>query len=82
MGPRAGLDGRKVPDRPARSELLYRLNYLTRILLQGNSHLSGLIGTASHPDMQEVPITVFFFENGQHWQFEVVLLLFTACTCV
>jgi hypothetical protein len=41
-----------------------------------------LFGTASHPDMQKIPIIGFFFENRSHWQFEVRLLLFTACTCV
>jgi hypothetical protein len=33
-------------------------------------HLSELIGTASHPDMQKLQITGFFFENRLHWQFE------------
>ena len=45
-------------------------------------HLSGLIGTASHPDMQKIRKNEFFFENMLHWQFEVRLLLFTVCTCV
>ena len=45
-------------------------------------HLSGLIGTASHPDMQNIRIIGLFFENRLHWQFEVRLLLFTARTCV
>ena len=45
-------------------------------------HLSGLIGTASHPDMQKVRIIGFFFENRLHSQFEFRLLLFTVCTCV
>jgi hypothetical protein len=27
-------------------------------------HLPGLIGTASHPDVQEIRIIGFFFENG------------------
>jgi len=34
-------------------------------------HLSGLIGTARHPDMQKIRIIGFFFENRLHWQFEV-----------
>jgi len=34
-------------------------------------HLSGLIGTASYPDMQKIRITGFFLENRLHWQFEV-----------
>jgi len=36
-------------------------------------HSSGLIGTASHPDMQKIRIIEFFFENGLHWWFEVWL---------
>jgi len=34
-------------------------------------HLSGLIGTTSHPVMQKIRIIGFFFENRLHWQFEV-----------
>jgi len=34
-------------------------------------HLSGLIGTASFPNMQKIRITGFFLENRLHWQFEV-----------
>ena len=34
-------------------------------------HLSGLIGTASHPDMQEIRTIGFFFEKWLHWQFKV-----------
>jgi hypothetical protein len=33
--------------------------------------LSGLIGTAKHPDMQIIRIIGFLFENRLHWQFEV-----------
>jgi hypothetical protein len=43
-------------------------------------HLSGLIGTASHPDMQKIQIIGFFFANRLHWQSEDRLLLFTVCT--
>ena len=39
-------------------------------------HLPGLIGTASHLDMQKVRIIGFCFENGLHWEFEIRLLLF------
>ena len=39
-------------------------------------HLSGLIGTTSHPDMHKIRITRFFFENRLHWQLEVRPLLF------
>jgi len=45
-------------------------------------HLSGLIETASHPDVQKIRIFGFFFENRLHWQLKVRLLLFTVCTCV
>ena len=40
-------------------------------------HIPGLIGTASHPDMQKIRIIGFFFENRLHWQFAVRLLPFT-----
>ena len=30
-------------------------------------HLSGLIWTASYPDMQKVRVRGFFFENRLHW---------------
>jgi len=45
-------------------------------------HFSELTGTASHPDMQNIRIINFSFENGLHWQFEVRLLLFIVCICV
>jgi len=45
-------------------------------------HLSGLIGTASHPDMQKILIVGLFCAYRLHWQFAVRLLLFTVCTCV
>jgi len=32
-------------------------------------HLSGLIGTASHSDMQKIQIIGLFFENNLHWRF-------------
>jgi len=35
-------------------------------------HLSGLIGTARHPDMQKIRIIGFFFANRLHWPFELV----------
>jgi hypothetical protein len=34
-------------------------------------HLSGLIGTASNPDVHKIRITEIFFENVLPWQFEV-----------
>ena len=40
-------------------------------------HLSGINGTASHPDIQKIRIIEFFFETRPHWRFEVRLLLFT-----
>jgi len=47
-------------------------------------HLSGLIGTVKHPDMQKIRIIGFFFENMLHWQFEVgkKLLKTTVLGCV
>ena len=45
-------------------------------------HFSGLIGMASHLDMQIIQIIGFFLEIRLHWQFEIRLLLFTVCTCV
>jgi len=45
-------------------------------------HLSGLIGTAGHPDKQKIRIIGFFFENTLHWQSEVQLLLYAVCTLV
>jgi hypothetical protein len=39
--------------------------------------LSGLTGTASHPDMQKIRIIGFFFENNLHWQFEAEIDIFT-----
>ena len=33
-------------------------------------HLSGLIGTASHPDMRNVRIVGFFSESRLRWQFK------------
>jgi hypothetical protein len=30
-------------------------------------HLYGLIGKVSHPDMQKIRMTGFFFENRLHW---------------
>ena len=45
-------------------------------------HLSVLIRTAIHPDMQKIRIIGFSFENKLHWQFAVRLLLFTVCTSV
>jgi hypothetical protein len=44
--------------------------------------LSGLIGTASHPDTQKLRIIVFFFESRLLWLFEFRLLLFTVRTCI
>jgi len=44
-------------------------------------HLSGVIGMASHPDMQKIRIIGFFFENRLQRQVEVRLLLFTVCIC-
>jgi hypothetical protein len=34
-------------------------------------HLSGLLGTTSHRDMQKIRIIAFYFENRLHFQPEV-----------
>jgi hypothetical protein len=41
------------------------------VVVRAELHLSGLMGTASHPVMQKIGIIGFFFENRLHWQFEV-----------
>jgi hypothetical protein len=49
------------------------LIYLTTVriyLTTAEIRLSGLIGTASRPDMQKIRIIGFLFENVLHWQFE------------
>jgi len=41
-------------------------------------HLSGIIGTARHPDMQKIRIIEFFFENSLHlgvWSGEEILYM-------
>ena len=55
---------------------------ITRITSTVELHLSGLIGTASYPDTQKIRIIGYFLGNRFHWQFEILLLLFTVCTCV
>jgi hypothetical protein len=45
-------------------------------------YLSGLTGTAKHPNMQKIRIIGFFFENRLHGQFEITLLQFTVCASV
>ena len=44
--------------------------------------LSGLTGKARYPDVHKIRVSGFFFENRLHWRYEVLLLLFTLCTCV
>jgi len=45
----------------------FNLHYnLTRIIGTAELHLSGSIGTASHPDMQKIRIIGFFFDNRLH----------------
>ena len=51
-------------------------------LKNNNSGAKGLNGTASHPDMQKIRITEFFYDNRLYCQFEFPLLLFTVCFCV
>ena len=57
------------------------LSYHYRFCYTVELHLSGLIGTASHADMQKIRIIGFFFENRLHWIFELRLLLSAICTC-
>ena len=45
-------------------------------------HLSRLIGTASHTDIQKIQMIGFFFENSLYWQSAVQLLLFAVCSYV
>jgi hypothetical protein len=44
--------------------------------------VSGLIGIASHPDMQKIQIIGILFENRLHWQFggnfKITILSFLA----
>jgi len=50
-----------------RGKIFYkRLDSITAEL-----QLSGLTGTASHPDIQKFRIIEFFPENRLHWQFKV-----------
>ena len=42
-------------------------------------HLSGLFGTASHPDMQNIRIIGVLFRNRLHWQFEVERISTSGC---
>jgi hypothetical protein len=65
------------PDREKKSQTILTVIQITNTV---NFHLSELIGTANHPDMQKIRIIGFFFENRLHWQFEVRLLLFAVCT--
>jgi hypothetical protein len=43
------------------------------VLIAAELHLPVLTGTASHPDMQKIRITGFFFVNRLLWQNEVQL---------
>jgi hypothetical protein len=63
-------------------ETPFSVKGLKHLVYTGELHLSGLIGTVSYPDMQQIQIIGFFFENRLHWQCELWLLLFTVCTCV
>jgi hypothetical protein len=46
--------------------------------------VTGLIGTASHPDMHNIRIIGFFIANRLHWQFEVEkkFLQMTVLDCI
>ena len=45
-------------------------------------HFSGLIWTASHPDVQKIRMIGFFFENRLNLEFKYLLLLSTVYTYV
>jgi hypothetical protein len=54
------------------SETLLRVSvYMATDVNTLELHLSRLIGTFNHPDVQTIRIIGFFFENRLHWQFEV-----------
>jgi len=50
---------------------MYGVNSRNCIVYTVEPHLTGLIGTRSHPDMQKIRIIKFSFENRLHWEFEV-----------
>jgi hypothetical protein len=56
---------------PVREKKPEALLTVIQIINTVKLHLSGLIGTASHPDLQKIRIIGFFFENGLNLQFEV-----------
>jgi hypothetical protein len=58
------------------------LQFTTAFTKTVELHSNGLIATASYPDLQQIRIIGFFFENRLHWHFEVRLLLCTVCICV
>jgi hypothetical protein len=82
------LPGGKSAELDPNPKLLKKREIINFVLIEPERfdtvefHLFGLIGTASHPDVQKIRIIGFFFENGLHWRFEFRLLIFTACTCV
>jgi hypothetical protein len=45
-------------------------------------HLSELIGTVSHPDMQKIRTVGFNYKNRLRWQFKFRLLLFIICKAI
>jgi hypothetical protein len=57
---------------------MYGVNSRNCVVYIVEPHLTGLIGTGSHPDMQNLRITALFFENSLHWQFEVKKIKHTA----
>jgi len=50
---------------------MYGVNSRNCIVYRVEPHLTGLIGTRSHPDMQKIRIIEFSFENRLQWQFEL-----------
>ena len=42
-----------------------------QVICTAEYHLSGLIGTSSHPNMQKIRIIGYFFHDRLQWYFEV-----------
>ena len=55
MGEKSRPHRDSMPDRPARSQALYRLSYPAHSLSTEELQFYGLIGTASNPDTQKIP---------------------------
>jgi hypothetical protein len=66
------MDGRTdVALLPKRTEPSATMLQRPECLYTVELHLSGLIGTASHPDMKKIRVIGFFFEKRLRGQFKV-----------